>query len=272
MHPSSYTEEFSQTLQNLVTSCIGIVDLLAQGIRESVQFNGTAVELLNIQEFMDRFVINRIARRMLAEQHLVLRANPNNPDYVGIISANCNIAQSITIAATSVTENTIRLNGIHPKINLRGDLTTTVPFVVKHLEYIMRELLTNSVTAVIDTHQGQKDYPPIDVLIAPGSKTTTVRISDRGGGIPKKDQEHIFKYGWTTKKAVDLNKDFSQSTNPMDYDEKIIEPGLGFGLPIARLYAKHFGGKLWLENLYGYGTDVFLSLDKTGDLLENFEL
>jgi len=267
-------DEFSKTLQTLVTSCIGIVDLLAQGIRDSIQYYESTVELLNVQEFMDSFVINRIARRMLAEQHLVLRANPHDPDYIGLISANCNIAQCITIASTSVTEVTIRQNQNHPKIILKGDLTANVPFVVKHLEYIMRELLSNSVTAVIESHRGPRELPPIEILIAQGFKKTTIRVSDRGGGIPTKNISHIFKYGFTTKpkSAKTQIHPTSPDTIGLDHDDKIVEPGLGFGLPLARLYAKHFGGDLWIESLYGYGTDVFLSLDKTGDLLENFEL
>jgi signal transduction histidine kinase len=262
--------EFSKTLQGLVDSCIGIVDLLAEGIRDAMHHNESPVELVNIQSFMDRFVINRIARRMLAEQHLVLRANSNNPDYVGVISDECEIAKCISIAASSVTEDAISTYGNYPKIHIIGDVTATVPFVVKHLEYILHELLNNSVTAVIEAHPGASDYPPIEVLIAPGTKFTTIRISDRGGGIPKENLEKIFKYGWTTKSKSAGNV----VVDPMGMraDHKIIEPGLGFGLPLARLYAKHFGGDLWIESLDGYGTDVFLSLDKTGDLLENFEL
>lgn len=36
--------------------------------------------------------------------------------------------------------------------------------------------------------------------------------------------------------------------------------GLGFGLPLSRLYARYFGGDLSLVNIPGYGVDVFLKL------------
>jgi len=56
--------------------------------------------------------------------------------------------------------------------------------------------------------------------------------------------------------------------------EEIHSPmaGLGFGLPLSRLYAKHFGGDVKIFTLEGYGTDVNLVLDRTGEVLENFEL
>jgi len=44
--------------------------------------------------------------------------------------------------------------------------------------------------------------------------------------------------------------------------------GLGYGLPLSRLYAKYFGGSLELLSLDGWGSDVFLKLrclDEAGD-------
>jgi hypothetical protein len=36
--------------------------------------------------------------------------------------------------------------------------------------------------------------------------------------------------------------------------------GLGFGLPMARLHARYFGGELTLVNLERYGVDAYISL------------
>ena len=41
--------------------------------------------------------------------------------------------------------------------------------------------------------------------------------------------------------------------------------GTGFGLPIARLYSRYFGGDLKLYSMDGYGTDAFLYLPKVGN-------
>ena len=38
--------------------------------------------------------------------------------------------------------------------------------------------------------------------------------------------------------------------------------GLGFGLPMSRVYAEYFGGALEITGMHGYGSDVFLRLMK----------
>ena len=41
--------------------------------------------------------------------------------------------------------------------------------------------------------------------------------------------------------------------------------GLGYGLPISRLYARYFGGDLDIKSMEGYGTDAFVHLSRLGD-------
>ncbi|KXZ53307.1 hypothetical protein GPECTOR_7g1201 [Gonium pectorale] len=36
--------------------------------------------------------------------------------------------------------------------------------------------------------------------------------------------------------------------------------GLGFGLPLSRVYARYFGGDLKLQSVPGYGVDAYLQL------------
>jgi C4-dicarboxylate-specific signal transduction histidine kinase len=45
--------------------------------------------------------------------------------------------------------------------------------------------------------------------------------------------------------------------------------GLGFGLPMTRVYAEYFGGGLEMATMHGYGTDVYLRLNHIGNKVEN---
>jgi signal transduction histidine kinase len=46
--------------------------------------------------------------------------------------------------------------------------------------------------------------------------------------------------------------------------------GLGYGLPLGRAYAEYFGGGIEVQSLWGWGTDVYLSLRGVGRV-ENVE-
>jgi hypothetical protein len=46
----------------------------------------------------------------------------------------------------------------------------------------------------------------------------------------------------------------------------------GFGLPLARIYARYFGGELSLKSLEGHGVDAYLHLPRLGEEGENLPL
>ena len=43
----------------------------------------------------------------------------------------------------------------------------------------------------------------------------------------------------------------------------------GFGLPLARIYARYFGGELTLKSMEGYGLDAYMYLPVLGVSCEN---
>jgi hypothetical protein len=42
--------------------------------------------------------------------------------------------------------------------------------------------------------------------------------------------------------------------------------GLGYGLPLSRAYAEYFGGGIAIQSMYGWGTDVYLTLQGIGKM------
>ena len=155
-------------------------------------------------------------------------------------------------------------------------------------------------TGEVVMHASELD--PIHIYFGRGDAHLNIRISDKGGGVPPAEGSddpvsknlnvflgsretipeikglvpgtlgsHVFKYGVTT-----ASKNFSPSSPKatdadarFNWDIKATNAsplaGYGFGLPLARLHARHFGGDLMMISMPGYGTDTFLSLDTTGE-------
>jgi pyruvate dehydrogenase kinase 2/3/4 len=98
-------------------------------------------------------------------------------------------------------------------------------------------------------------------LTGAGSVCLLYCLQDEGGGIKRSDMNSVFSYLFTTAgegKAVDYDglADFGTSS-PL--------AGLGYGLPVARSYARYFGGDLQIVPIEGYGTDAFIHLRRLGE-------
>jgi hypothetical protein len=98
----------------------------------------------------------------------------------------------------------------------------------------------------------------------------TIRIRDRGGGISPEILPHIWSYSFTT---------YNNANNVSASDNGAIDAlnaisgigantstiaGLGYGLPLSRAYAEYFGGSIAVQSLWGWGTDVYLTLQGVG--------
>lgn len=100
----------------------------------------------------------------------------------------------------------------------------------------------------------------------------TIRIRDRGGGISPENYKRIWDYSFTTFNAHEVSTAISRSSG-MDALSAIAAgggesihslAGLGYGLPLSRAYAEYFNGKLDIQSLWGWGTDVYLRLRGVG--------
>lgn len=132
--------------------------------------------------------------------------------------------------------------------------------------------------------------PPIHVRLCGGEDSVSVRVSDEGGGIPVEQVDKVWEFGWTTIDQKQRNESSGSENNgghmaeglgsdnqlrssgsgwvgtelggPAGQVGRFRMAGLGFGLPLSRLYARYFGGDLQLVTIPGYGVDVFLSLKR----------
>lgn len=171
-------------------------------------------------------------------------------------------------------------------------------YVYSHLHHIIFELVKNALRAtmeannkvpqtsseksnvetLIDSEEGVKLYshmsntlpgslPPVKIIISEGSEDCTIKVSDEGGGIPRSAMSNIWNYAYTTDT---IKEDHVMSSNKNDStyhpQKDLVDSfsGGGYGLPLARLFARYFGGELTLLSMESYGTDAYLQVFKLG--------
>ncbi|KAL9622291.1 MAG: hypothetical protein Q9160_003302 [Pyrenula sp. 1 TL-2023] len=103
------------------------------------------------------------------------------------------------------------------------------------------------------------------------AQNITIRIRDHGGGISPDILPHIWSYSYTTYGDDDAamadngNIDGLNAITNSGGNSSTIA-GLGYGLPLGRAYAEYFGGSIAVQSLYGWGTDVYLTLKGLGKI------
>lgn len=259
---NDYNSRFAKTLETIKRRHDSVVTTIAQGILEYKRKRQRMQIDHNIQAFLDRFYMSRIGIRMLIGQHIALsdQRSQSDPHYVGIICTKTNVrelAQEAIENARFVCEDHYGLFDA-PKVRLVCPADLNFMYVPGHLSHMLFETLKNSLRAVVETHGAEKEeFPVTDVIISEGREDITIKISDEGGGIPRSAIPLVWTYMYTTvDQTPNLDPDFNKS------DFKAPMAGFGYGLPISRLYARYFGGDLKLISMEGYGTDVYLHLNR----------
>ena len=213
----------------------------------------------DINSFLDNFYMSRIGIRTLIGQYIGVEREQQ-----GIIQT-CYPEKIIVEAIQRAGEACDLEYGDHPEVNIYTPPNIKLTYIPSHLFYIFFELLKNSMKAVMENNSHDNNdnpYPKdIKVYISKGSKDLIIRITDFGGGFPRDNIDNVFNYAYTTTKQI-------ISDNPY-FTPQVILSGLGYGLPLSRLYCKYFKGDLQLIPYEGIGTDVLIFINKLGNKNEN---
>ena len=214
-----------------------------------------------------------------------------SPTSVGIIETQLSAARMTKMCADFVHQLCQGTLGSAPELVLEGDVDATYTGVPVHLEYVMTELLKNSYRATTENffkleRQGKaRVMPPVIVTIAQSENHISLRIRDQGGGISPQNLPHVFSYAFTTAgQSAELDQAEEDGGGPYAMQavggtggDALAEigkiglasglgtlAGLGYGLPMARIYCEYWknGSALDLVSLYGHGCDTFIKLPR----------
>lgn len=298
-------DQFCKIVKQTLHEHLTVIPSLAMGFLECQNLMHPDA----IDKFMNILLRSRISRRVIAEQHLALTDTFNSPwhfpdaqdpddataDYVGEVFLRCNakeVVQSCWDRVTSLAKEAYGSSCKLPELYLNGHVDSTFPYIPSHLQYIVGELLRNSIQAVVETRAAKGIPPPIEVLVCEAPQHVILRISDQGGGIHRDTIPGLWSFGKGSRSKARLNslsqvprmaatmeelKSPTRTALNSDSEKRKTQDGslssltsrppnlrLGMGLPMSRVYAEYWAGSLELHNLEGYGVDAFLQISKLG--------
>jgi len=228
---------------------------------------------------LDDLFTARLSVRMLIGQHA-----PVSKDGTGSkIKRGLCVANVARQASNTTTQMCLKRFGVCPEVEVVGHLDFKFTYVESHLHHMLFELLKNSVRAVVETHHGKAGeerrkrlklsgenhlgpdgLPKVVVAISGGSEDVVIKVSDEGGGIARSDLDKIWSYQYTTASQQEQEV---QDDDSLDNQASFIRfrenfYGFGYGLPIARVFARYFGGDLNVISTEGWGTDAFIYINR----------
>ncbi|XP_056596983.1 pyruvate dehydrogenase kinase, isozyme 4 [Triplophysa dalaica] len=250
---------FTETLINVRNRHNNVMPTMAQGVLEYKDaFGVDPVTNQNVQYFLDRFYMSRISTRMLMNQHTLIfdgSTNPAHPKHIGSIDPNCDVVEVVKDACESSKMLCDQYYLTSPEVEIKQvayngpNEPIHIVYVPSHLYHMLFELFKNAMRATVETHENSLHLPPIKVRVSLGKEDLTIKMSDRGGGVPLRKIERLFSYMYST------------APSPVAEDTRNAPlAGFGYGLPISRLYAKYFQGDLQLYSMEGYGTAAVIYL------------
>ncbi|KAL1956845.1 hypothetical protein VTO42DRAFT_6795 [Malbranchea cinnamomea] len=305
-------DRYCDILRRTLKEHLTVIPNLAMGVIECQDL----VKPEEMDRFMNTMLRARISRRVIAEQHLALTETFNSPwhfrnskdrsdlnaDFVGEVFLKCNAKEVVQRCGNIVQDmmrQTLAPGCKIPEIQVRGHLGATFPYILSHLEYIIGELLRNSIQAVTEKyHSSSRNPPPIEALICEAPQHVIIRISDQGGGIPRdilpylwsfckgpRTQSRLHNLGQVPTMAATMQElKVSNCSPPNESQDSATKQSsswrdnslatltsrppnlrLGMGLPMSRVYAEYWAGSLELHSLEGYGVDAFLQISKLGN-------
>ena len=147
--------------------------------------------------------------------------------------------KKLILSIIALEEKTLEKNGINIYMDFNLEKGSTLTLNEDVLKLIIVNLLNNSIDALRDTSNAEKN---IKVTVTNMGGKLKMDFSDNGSGIPKENLETIFNPFFTTK-----------------------ETGTGLGLYILNSEIRSKDGQITVESVEGEGTTFHIILPEELD-------
>ncbi|KAG9318316.1 branched-chain alpha-ketoacid dehydrogenase [Chiua virens] len=291
---------FTAELSHLVESHRNDIPTMAKGFQECAKYmSPTQISNFLDGAIRNRISVRLIAEQHIAlSQALESQRDVGITSHHGIVDMACSPVTMVKMCGAFVSELCEATLGATPTIVIDGHPDATFAYVPVHLEYILTEIFKNAFRATVEHHYklhgttSAHPMAPVTVTISPPPSLTTpflsIRVRDQGGGVSPSNMARIFSYAFTTAGHADSDGSGPYAAQHVGGSAAVVGgtsggegnlfgeitgkgvqvglgtiAGLGYGLPMSRLYATYFGGSLDLFSLDRWGKYP-ASLDTSG--------
>ncbi|GMM39674.1 protein kinase [Hanseniaspora uvarum] len=218
------------------------------------------INKMEINSFLNNDIKEMILLKLICKHHSNILSSSEADDMIGIIHSKLNVASLVTHTTEFINDMCfIKYDHTIPIKILKGE-DIEFPCVPIILEYIITELLKNSIKAQIENEQFEK---PIEITILKNynefdnNMELEIRIRDFGNGIPFNIEDKILDFNFSTTTSNELNKAMQDNIMPGEQINNV--SGMGYGLGIIRNFVDLINdGNFKLCNLNGYGVDCYI--------------
>mmetsp|Transcript_5553 Transcript_5553/g.11315 ORF Transcript_5553/g.11315 Transcript_5553/m.11315 type:complete len:377 (-) Transcript_5553:74-1204(-) len=257
LHTPEAAAEYWRALAREFEEHQHVTRLLGHSRRQLVRLDPGLAPTLD--RFLGRFFVSRIGTHLLGAHFLSL--GPPPPGARKPAGVAMGVLQPTSPGAFVRDLSLSSASGRGVPVDVEDCLDTSILYIPGHLRGILRETLDNAVaaTARVAARRGQ-DPEPVRVKVHRGQFGVFVTISDRGGGIACADR--VWDWGAAPGAAPDAAADGEPewSSGEAEGPDRPARLPLGFGLPLARLTARYFGGDIRLQTLVGHGTNAYVHI------------
>lgn len=265
----SVQEDIMNRLDAFFLSRIGIRMLIGQHV-ESLVHAGGRVGLVDVEATV-RAAVDRAAELcqlycgQVPEIEIRTTANLSSTPFMYIKSHLHHMVFEVVKNAMRATVEYHRESQLSKKPAPVCRLTQVMDPNSKSLGFAMPTVdEVSGVTIYPDVSKYRRlgELPPVQIVICQGNEDLTIKVTDEGGGVPRSKWHKIWHYDYTTS-APCPPQESNQFQSFRDHFS-----GGGYGLPVARLFARYFGGEVTFTSMEGSGSTVFIQAHRLGTKTE----
>ena len=184
---------------------------------------------------------------------------------IGALQQRMHVVGCLSDAASAAGDVCLRTFGTAPEVEVVGDVSASLLYMPDHLFGVIFELLKNSMRAVCERYgDAAHKLPTICVRVYDGAQNITISVTDQGAGFSAASLPDKFRFYYSTSASrVNVGDDAVSMYHSGSRSNAMA--GHGYGLPLARINVRSFGGDIILAPMQGHGCTAYVYLQKHSD-------